>query len=222
MPILHRHIVPDVAAKAANGSIIHGTGGVPSHQRLIKFSIAFDWAPDICSSAYWASVAAGISNFGAWVGAAPSAADLSWLLNTPFGETDYVQGYYGNPPGGYYNGVARYMSTGKNYRHDAPSGAPTDYDWGANIMGSLQLDWNSTNQWWQWRFRVTLQGFWRWYVTSGGYVESARNPGFVELSSAQLTARVRPGSQGIALTPTTTPSGGLAGTNGATLYSAYA
>lgn len=228
MPILHRNVVPNVPALAADNGKIVFRDGRPSHQKKVKFRVELDWNPDFCDDSLWVQDLDYHGQFIRWAGGVPTAADLTAWLNAPVSAGDN-EAYY-NTPLGWSGRNAMFMRTGGLLQHPAPAGSGADYDWEFQAANRLYLVWDGNNNFWKWRFAIGTSGLVlvRRYGFSSfdeGATETLGRrtliikPSALYLDSANLDSDIRPGANGIALTQSASiPELNL---SGATLYSEH-
>ena len=90
MPILHRHVVPNVPAWTAdNGKIVFGAGGAPSHRAEMRLSITFGGSIEF-TSGLWNGPSSLAVFENSWTGAGVYDSYHGYVHPWNYGEADIV------------------------------------------------------------------------------------------------------------------------------------
>ena len=200
MPPLFRHVVPNVPAwTAGNGKIVY-RGGVPSCQKLMKFSM--EWGGNL-NFAPWAAYEWEGADEPDWLDLTVSAAEINTAL-AAFGFADDKT---------YYNTTYPFTISGvdvmpnvyfdnrqlvDNYAFQR--GGATTKQLRASPMLLVGIDWDAANQFWRWEARIYRMRMW-FHFGAGAYDYHVCDLGFQTsgdryalYQSAQSTQDIRAGN----------------------------
>ena len=162
MPILHRHVVPNVPALTAGNDAIVFRNGAPSHQRKMKFSLA--WGGDL-GIAEW--IAQDHPSIVGWRDPTMSADDMNdFLARADFTKAD-DEYFYNGPDEKILNDSVEFAPA---YFRRENLDSHYEFANGANVTKDVAafelwagLEWEAANQDWKWvakLYQLTLGFYW--------------------------------------------------------------
>ena len=199
MPLLRRHIVPDVALAGGNGSLCRRGMALSMRAGPFEFDLDLAWDPDLCHDTVWRDefdALYGAENFGRWASPAPTASQLATLLNT---DPDSI---LGGPPRFSYGSPVSQSGTSLTYARIGGTWQSTEevtgYGCAIRIVGFISLLWDPDLTYWQWRVTTTnvVNPCYRdAYLADGTVGRVSLFAVALRLYSAQLDDNLRPGTR---------------------------
>ena len=163
MPILHRNVVPDVPAWTAdNGKIVFGTGGAPSHQLLMRFSV--EWSGALNLSAWKDEVEEGTPIN--WRDLSMSAAEINAAFAANGGVGD--DAYYNDTLAAPLMDNAYFACSKTGFNYEFTSGGVVTKSFRPDLYLAVGIDWDSANQFWRWEARLYRFNMRFYYLNSAG------------------------------------------------------